>query len=293
MSVMVSLIKRFWKTCESNDQKRLSKQQYPTNLVEVVDLEYINDGHIHHKLDLYYPEGTEEKLPVIIDIHGGGWFYGDKELNKNYCLHLAQRGYAVFNISYRLCPEVTIKEQMQDCMAALDFIAKEMKNYPCDEKRVYLTGDSAGGQLAAFVAAAVSSRKIRKAYDTVNPKIKIRAVSLVSPVPYLNSRGPMKLYMRYIVGRKNKKYSKFLNFNSVLDSVNNYPPTILFTSIMDVIACSSTIKAYIHLLKSLTRTRLDFKLNPRLQHVYQVLYPEDKTSVKAIDKMITFFEKHN
>ena len=39
-----------------------------------------------------------DKLPVIIDIHGGGWMYGDKGLNENYCRALADRGYVVFLI---------------------------------------------------------------------------------------------------------------------------------------------------------------------------------------------------
>ena len=31
------------------------------------------------KLDVYHPRKTEEKLPVIVSVHGGGWVYGDKE----------------------------------------------------------------------------------------------------------------------------------------------------------------------------------------------------------------------
>ncbi len=113
-----------------------------------------------HLLDVYYPEGTkaDAKLPVIIDIHGGGWMYGDKDLNKYYCLELANRGYVVFNMSYRLAPDVTVNEQLQDCAEALKWINENMESYPCDRSRILLTGDSAGGQLCAYSAALLQMR---------------------------------------------------------------------------------------------------------------------------------------
>lgn len=55
-------------------------------------------------LDVYRPKSVEGALPVIVDIHGGGWYYGDKELNKYYCMSLVKYGFAVVNVSYRLAP---------------------------------------------------------------------------------------------------------------------------------------------------------------------------------------------
>ena len=47
-----------------------------------------------------YPNNISEndKLPVIIDIHGGGWMYGDKGLNENYCRALSDRGLSLIHI---------------------------------------------------------------------------------------------------------------------------------------------------------------------------------------------------
>lgn len=44
------------------------------------DIPYISDGNKYHLLDIYYPENAAEKLPVIIDIHGGGLMYAEKRL---------------------------------------------------------------------------------------------------------------------------------------------------------------------------------------------------------------------
>lgn len=58
--------------------------------------------------------------PVIIDIHGGGWMYGTKEINKNYCLVLAQNDYVVVNINYRLAPDFSVADQLRDCFSPLN-----------------------------------------------------------------------------------------------------------------------------------------------------------------------------
>ena len=90
------VLKLVWKNTERGDMKRLATQSAPVGVTEICDIPYINDGKWQHKLDVYFPENMEnEKLPVIIDIHGGGWMYGDKELNKPYCLTIASKGNVV------------------------------------------------------------------------------------------------------------------------------------------------------------------------------------------------------
>ncbi len=267
MDLFDKLLGAFWKGCEANDQKRLSTQVYPSNLVEINDIEYICDGHKYHKLDVYYPQGTKRsaKLPVIIDIHGGGWYYGDKELNKNYNLH----------------------------MAALKFIGEHLSHYPCDKKRVYVTGDSAGGQLAAFVGAACKCKKIRSAYDCVNPDIDIKAIGLTSPVPYLSPKGIMALYTPHVLGKwKGTEYENLVDFDKLLDECDDYPPTIIFSSIMDVLALVPSRRTYRDLKSRGYSVKLDVKYNPKLMHVYPVLDPETTPSVKAINKMVKFFLKN-
>ena len=85
------ILEKFWRNTKRQDDKRIATLTPPEGVFESNDHEYLADGHVYHKLDVYYPEGTTEKLPVIIDIHGGGFMYGDKELNKIYCHTLAKK----------------------------------------------------------------------------------------------------------------------------------------------------------------------------------------------------------
>lgn len=131
------------------------------------DLPYLPDGGYGdgecrgHLLDLYLPHDAAVRgghtLPVFIDIHGGGFSYGYKELNRNFCTHLAAEGFAVFNLNYRPAPQTDLKGQLGDIQAALRWIAAHLGDVPASGRNVFLTGDSAGGALAWLTALIAAS----------------------------------------------------------------------------------------------------------------------------------------
>lgn len=88
-----------------NDAKHKAGQTLPKG-VDVEEYVYIDDGDNMHKLNVYRPSNIKNTLPLIIDIHGGAWVYGDKELNKGMCMYYASLGYCVAGMSYRLVPDV-------------------------------------------------------------------------------------------------------------------------------------------------------------------------------------------
>lgn len=60
-------------------------------------------------MDVFAPAAvSDEPLPVLVDIHGGGLIAGRKEQNRNFCIRMAQNGYLVFAPDYRLVPETNI-----------------------------------------------------------------------------------------------------------------------------------------------------------------------------------------
>ena len=84
------------------DDMRIAKQTPPAGVsVEVYD--YLPDGDSMHRLNVYRPEEVSGKLPVIVNIHGGAWVYGDKDLNKYYCMYLASKVKSRCRTSLRPC----------------------------------------------------------------------------------------------------------------------------------------------------------------------------------------------
>ena len=296
MSFIVSAMDIFWeKFVKTSDQKRLAKQTEPENIERVCDIPYIDDGNRYHQFDVYYPQQEGVKFPVIIDVHGGGWMYGDKELNKMYCLHLAKRGFAVFNISYTLHPTATVNDQIKEVMQALKVISETMEAYPCDTNNIMLTGDSAGGQLAVYAAALLSSEKLRGIFETVDPEMKLKFLLLTSPVSYMNADGIMGVYTRKMWGDdyKAKRTYPYMNLDSILPFAS-FPPTLMVTSSGDFMAHNQTKNAARDFESNGFKVELmDFpKFEGKdLPHVFSVCEPESKPGKMVIERAVELFRK--
>jgi acetyl esterase/lipase len=288
-----------WRFCDGGDKKKHASQTPPDDVVQISDIAYINDSNHYHNLDVMYPENAQktDKLPVIIDIHGGGWMYADKDLNDYYCMSLADRGYVVFNISYRLAPDVTVKEQIQDIAYALKWIEENMSNYPCDTNNIMLTGDSAGGQLAVYSAIIMQSSELQNVFDTVDVNLDLTALLLTSPVSYMKSGGLFSLYTKPLWGSdyKNTQTYNYMDLDEIIDYADNIPPTYLITSSGDTLANKQTHRAYELLQSKGVKCEIaDYdksEFNQSLPHVFSVLYPFDEAGATVIDKALDFYQE--
>ena len=292
------ILAAFWQNTKRMDDKRIATLTPTAGLKEINNIAYLDDGHVYHQLDVYYPEDTKDtdRLPVLIDIHGGGWMYGDKELNKYYCLELASKGFVVFNMSYRLYPEVGVKQQLQDISHCLLWIKENLSSFPCDTDNIYLTGDSAGGMLAAFTSMLSTSEKMRSLYETVDFSLKFNATALTSPVPRMNGEFPISFYTKIMLGKdcKGQEWTNYVNLEDIL-SLGEMPPSFLLTSSGDFLARKETrLAAEIYKKAGIPCQLMDFeKYNGAdLPHVFPVLYPQNEESQRAINEMLAFFKKY-
>lgn len=96
---------------------------------------------------------TDPSQPVLLYLHGGGFVIGGIETCESMCTVLAQHsGGAVLAIDYRLAPEHKFPAGLDDCFAALQWVANEGHTRGLDCTRIAVAGDSAGGTLAASTA---------------------------------------------------------------------------------------------------------------------------------------------
>lgn len=296
---MVKLMQMVWRFCDGGDKKKHAKQKPPKNIEIIKDINYLDDNNLYHTLDIMYPEniGKNEKLPVIIDIHGGGWMYATKDLNENYCRSLCDRGYVVFNISYRLVPDVNVNEQIKDVMSALKWISENIKDYPCDSDNIMLTGDSAGGMLSAYATVLLQSGELRNVFNTVDAELNINTLVLTSPVAFMKSAGLFSLYTKPLWGKdyKNSETYNYMDFDEILPYAKNMPPTYLITSSGDTLAQKQTLRLYELLDKNGVECKLanyGEEYGKSLAHVFSVLEPFDKAGKDAIDGALNFFEEN-
>ncbi len=106
---------------------------------------------------LYAP--SNDVLPVLLFMHGGGFTIGNLETHDSLCRQMALRGEAaVLALDYRLAPEHRFPCAVDDSWAALRWLAERAGDLGLDARRLAVGGDSAGGTLAA--ATALHARDI-------------------------------------------------------------------------------------------------------------------------------------
>lgn len=146
--------------------------------VEIVsDIAYGEDKK-WQLLDVFRPKKREGLLPVIFNVHGGGWVYGDKDLYRFYCAELAKEGFVVVSFSYRLTPQIAYPEHLHDVNSAMKWTALNIAEYGGNIKRLGIIGDSAGGEMAAMYTCALINPQCREKLGLCMPDVKIKATVL-------------------------------------------------------------------------------------------------------------------
>jgi acetyl esterase/lipase len=103
--------------------------------------------------DLYMPKGAGP-YPALVAVHGGGWQAGVRGAFQHWGKYLAERGYVLFSISYRLAKKgtKTFPQGVQDVLAGVQFVRGNASEFKVDPERIGLFGASAGGHLASLAA---------------------------------------------------------------------------------------------------------------------------------------------
>jgi len=135
------------------------------------DLRYA-DEHPRQLLDVYRPANGCAGAPVLLQIHGGGWVFGNKhEQALPLVYHLAARGWMVVTPNYRLSPRERFPGHLVDCKRALAWVRRHVAEYGGDPAFVAVTGGSAGAHLAALVALTANDARLQPGFEDVDTSI--------------------------------------------------------------------------------------------------------------------------
>lgn len=116
-------------------------------------------GNHSIKLNIVRPEGKkDEKLPVFIFLHAGGWILGDYPTHKRLVRDLVvESGFASVFVNYTPSPEAHYPQALNEIYAATEWVAEHGDEINVDGKKLALVGNSVGGNMC--VATSLKSEK--------------------------------------------------------------------------------------------------------------------------------------
>lgn len=129
------------------------------SLATINDVVYAKPGVKPLKYDVFAPNGARN-LPVIVIIHGGGWQANDEDVMRGLARELTKDGkFVVASLDYRWAGKAdgdatanTMADLIDDVFGGIAHIMEHAAQYGGDPTRVGVTGDSAGGHLAAVAS---------------------------------------------------------------------------------------------------------------------------------------------
>lgn len=179
MTEIEQVVSQIRKDFAEGDAKRDAGLTTPSDIKRFDNICYGKDP-IWQSLDLYRPLSMDEKkLPVIVNLHGGAWVYGTKEVYQFYCMRLAQFGFGVVNFNYRLAPEHKFPSSLEDTNLVFQWIEANKDIYNLDIENVFAVGDSAGAHLLGLYAAIATNKDFATKFKFVYPKnVKLKKIAL-------------------------------------------------------------------------------------------------------------------
>jgi acetyl esterase/lipase len=201
------------------------------------------DGAPEVPMLLYRPAGSEKiVLPCLYHIHGGGFVTGRaSSLEPLHRLLVERIGCALLSVDYRLSPETSYPGPMEDCYAGLDWLFAQAGALAINTDVIGLSGESAGGGLAAGLALLVRDRAEHKLafQHLIYPMLDDRTCVAAEPHPHTgefiwnasnNAFGWQAYLGRQPGGEDVPSYAAAAR----AESLDGLPPTFLATGALDL-----------------------------------------------------------
>ncbi|KAJ8659940.1 hypothetical protein O0I10_004166 [Lichtheimia ornata] len=182
------------------------------------------------EVTLVRPIGTEnERLPVLVYLHGGGWVFGNKVSHGKLIRDIANKArVAIVFPDYAMAPEAIFPTAAEECYAVVRWVVEHgTDELNVDPSKLAIGGDSAGGNLSAAVSLITKDR-LEVPADTIKTQILLYP-SVAPPIEssfesyrLFGARGEYALNF-YDTKRCNDLYSGIQNPSAVNDNKYRFP----------------------------------------------------------------------
>lgn len=116
-----------------------------------------------------------QRHPAIVYINGGGFINANRDGYIQHRTYLAEHGYVVASITYRVAPTSTFPAPLEDVKAAIRYLRAHADTYKIDKEHIGVLGGSAGGYLAAMAGVTSGGKGFDKG-DFLDQSSDVQAV---------------------------------------------------------------------------------------------------------------------
>lgn len=188
------------------------------------------------------PQHTEEKLPVILYLHGGGWILGGKE-----SFDMLIKKLAVFTNStvvfpdYSRSPEVQYPTALNEIYAVLEYIFQNPEEFNIDPQRIAIAGDSAGANMATVTALRAINKNGPKIlfeclfYPVTNSDMDTKSYDLFKDGPWLSKKAMEWFWEAYVPDKKLRDDIYISPLKAEEEDLSKLPRTLIITAENDVL----------------------------------------------------------
>lgn len=243
------------------------------------------------RLDIFYPETGEGPFPVFVEVHGGGFYFGQKKsVEFEPFLAGREKGFACVSLGYTLSPKAHFPLAVEEIKSAIRFLRKNAEKYHLDPDKIVLWGGSAGAYLAGLAANSCDTGYLEKDLSG-NDEISAKPnVLLLWYGCYDNT-----------VGDKNWIYQNFFgvddlsSIKDIMDRANPIEnitekacPTMIQHGLADeVVSYKQSERYYRKLLEAGLKNQSRLELVPECDHADAYLF-----SYENVMKNFEFAEKY-
>ena len=199
--------------------------EVPATIESFKSIEYKNANGKSLQLDIYRQKELNEKAPLLVFIHGGGWRSGKRQDYLVYLLDYVEKGFVTATVSYRLKKDSIYPAAVEDVLDAVDFLYQNANTYGYDTSRVALVGGSAGAHLAMLAG-----------YGWENPqRHKVKAVvDIYGPVDLTTPYGQTQFMVTDFIGHSySEKPELYWEASPARYLKEDLPPTLILQGMSD------------------------------------------------------------
>lgn len=134
----------------------------------------ISYGHagVRNQLDVYRHRSHPTGCPVLVHLHGGGYFSGRKNSQSLPLIyHLASRGWVCISANYRLIPEARFPDHLIDAKKVIAWVREHGYEFGADPTKIFLAGNSAGAHMSAIAALTPNDPAFQPGFEHVDTSV--------------------------------------------------------------------------------------------------------------------------